>query len=105
MAKMSTLEINENSYDIVDDSAVHFTEQTLTNEQKAQARENIGLTGELSGRTEVLSGYRYSLNAPDQTSFTLNPATGVSDCITSVCSTIGGRLRSIGIPLRLLSWS
>ena len=41
--KMKTLTINDVTYDITDDSAVSFVEeQNLTDEQKAQARENIG---------------------------------------------------------------
>ena len=42
MPEMKTLTINDIKYDIVDANAVKFTEQTLTGEQKAQARENIG---------------------------------------------------------------
>lgn len=41
--KMKTLTINNVTYDITDDSAVSFVEaQTLTEEQKEQARANIG---------------------------------------------------------------
>lgn len=43
MAEMKTLTINDVRYDITDANAIKFTEQTLTEEQKAQARENIGL--------------------------------------------------------------
>lgn len=42
MAEMKTLTINDVRYDITDANAIKFTEQTLTEEQKAQARENIG---------------------------------------------------------------
>jgi hypothetical protein len=42
MEKMRTLTIGGISFDVTDDNAVTFTEQTLTEEQKAQARENIG---------------------------------------------------------------
>lgn len=43
MAIIENFEINGGSYDIVDSEAVHFTSQNLTEEQKAQARENIGI--------------------------------------------------------------
>jgi len=39
--KMSNLSINQNAFDFIDDEAVHFTEQDLTKEQKAQVRKNI----------------------------------------------------------------
>lgn len=56
MAEMKTLTLNGVRYDIEDAEAVQFTKQTLTEEQKAQARENIGamstVTGELG---QVLS--------------------------------------------------
>lgn len=42
MPDMKTLAIGETTYTVVDANAVHFTEQTLTDEQKAQTRENIG---------------------------------------------------------------
>lgn len=42
MKDMKTLTVGEQTYKIVDDNAVHFTEQTLTPEQQAQARANIG---------------------------------------------------------------
>ena len=42
MQKMKTLTIGNVQFDIFDDEAVRFTEQELTDEQKAQARENIG---------------------------------------------------------------
>lgn len=45
MAEMKTLTINGVKFDITDDAAVRFEEQSLTEEQKAQARENIGVTG------------------------------------------------------------
>lgn len=45
MADMKTLTIGKQTFDVVDGKSVHFTEQTLTEEQKAQARENIGVTG------------------------------------------------------------
>lgn len=38
---ISNLSINQEVYDIVDDEALHFTEQTLTPEQQVQARTNI----------------------------------------------------------------
>ena len=41
--KMKTLTIGDITYDITDDEAVRFTEQDLTEEQKAQARANIGV--------------------------------------------------------------
>lgn len=43
MPDMKTLTVGENTYTVVDGSAVHFTEQTLTAEQRAQARKNIGI--------------------------------------------------------------
>lgn len=42
MAEMKTLKINDIIYDVVDANAVKFIPQELTEEQKAQARENIG---------------------------------------------------------------
>ena len=42
MEKMKTLTIGSAQFDIYDDEAVRFTEQTLTEEQKAQVRANIG---------------------------------------------------------------
>lgn len=45
MAEMKTLTINDIKYDIVDANAVKFVPQELTEEQKAQARENIGVAG------------------------------------------------------------
>lgn len=42
MKYMKTLTVGEQTYKIVDDNAVHFAEQTLTTEQQAQARANIG---------------------------------------------------------------
>ena len=44
MAEMKTLTIGEDTFVVVDREAVHFTEQTLTEEQKAQVRENIGVS-------------------------------------------------------------
>lgn len=44
MEKMKTLTIGNTQFDIYDDEAVRFTEQTLTAEQKAQARANIGVS-------------------------------------------------------------
>ena len=43
MPEMKTLTIENDTFKIVDGDAVHFDEQTLTEEQKAQARANIGL--------------------------------------------------------------
>lgn len=43
MVKMKTLTLNDVKYVIDDAAAVKYTEQSLTNEQKAQARENIGI--------------------------------------------------------------
>lgn len=43
MKEMKTLTIGGQTYEIVDGNAVHFDgTQTLTPEQQAQARENIG---------------------------------------------------------------
>ena len=43
MKKMKTLTINNVAYDITDDGAIRFdSEQITTEQQKAQARENIG---------------------------------------------------------------
>lgn len=43
---METLTINDTTFDVVDDEAVRFTEQTLTDPQKKQACENIGAAKE-----------------------------------------------------------
>ena len=50
MAEMKTLTIGEDTFVVVDREAVHFTEQTLTEEQKAQVRENIGISGNSSSQ-------------------------------------------------------
>lgn len=43
MIKMKTLTINDETFDVIDDGAIRFDKlQTLTDEQKAQARKNIG---------------------------------------------------------------
>lgn len=42
MEKMKTLTINGITFDIIDDEAVRIIAQNLLEEQKAQARENIG---------------------------------------------------------------
>lgn len=42
MAKMKTLTLNNIKYDVDDATAVKHTEQSLANEEKAQARKNIG---------------------------------------------------------------
>jgi hypothetical protein len=42
MEKMKTLTVGGTTFVIVDDGTVRFTEQNLTEEQKAQARDNIG---------------------------------------------------------------
>lgn len=42
MPTMKNLTIDGTTFDVVDDQSVHFTEQTLTEIQKAQARGNIG---------------------------------------------------------------
>ena len=43
MIKMKTLTIDKQKFDIIDDGAVRFdTLQSLTDEQKAQVRQNIG---------------------------------------------------------------
>ena len=47
MAEMKTLTINDVRYDITDANAIKFIEQDLTEEQKAQARENIGALGSI----------------------------------------------------------
>lgn len=53
MEKMKTLTVGGVTFDIVDDGAVRFTEQTLTDEQKAQARENIGVTNGVSSWNDL----------------------------------------------------
>lgn len=45
MAEVKTIIINGVSYTVEDPEAVHYTQQALTDEQKAQARENIGAVG------------------------------------------------------------
>lgn len=42
MANISKINLNGTEYDIHDPNAVLFTQQTLTDAQKQQARENIG---------------------------------------------------------------
>ena len=41
MSDIKNLVINNESYNIIDDEAVHFTEQNLTELEKKQARDNI----------------------------------------------------------------
>lgn len=43
MAEMKTITIGGEMFTVVDGEAIHFTKQTLTEEQKAQARKNIGV--------------------------------------------------------------
>lgn len=45
MPEMKTLTINGEAYTVSDPDAVLYTAQTLTDEQQAQARENIGAVG------------------------------------------------------------
>lgn len=69
MSESSTITVvdtsgNATTYDLVDASAVHFTEQALTDEQQEQARSNIGaasleeILGEIEGElvTDILHG-------------------------------------------------
>ena len=49
MADMKTLTMGGQTYTVRDAESVHFTEQTLTDEQKAQARKNIGVVENGSG--------------------------------------------------------
>lgn len=44
MPEMKTLTIGGQEFTVVDQAAVHFTKQNLTEEQQAQARENLGIT-------------------------------------------------------------
>lgn len=55
--EMKTLKLpnSQDIYKIVDGEALHFTEQTLTEEQKEQAKINLGL-GNGSGVIKLLSG-------------------------------------------------
>ena len=55
--EMKTLKLpnSQDIYKIVDGEALHFTEQTLTEEQKEQAKINLGL-GNSSGVIKLLSG-------------------------------------------------
>lgn len=46
MAEMKTLTIGGVKFTLVDGEAVHFTEQTLTEKQKAKTLENLGITKE-----------------------------------------------------------
>lgn len=55
--EMKTLKLpnSQDTYKIVDGEALHFTEQTLTEEQKEQAKINLGL-GNSSSIIKLLSG-------------------------------------------------
>lgn len=55
--EMKTLKLpnSQDTYKIVDGEALHFTEQTLTEEQKEQAKINLGL-GNSSSVIKLLSG-------------------------------------------------
>lgn len=57
MADMKTLTIGGVTFTVVDGEAVHFTEQTLTEEQKSQARTNLGIVGNGNGIALVQQGY------------------------------------------------
>ena len=46
MAEMKTLTVGGIKFTVVDREAVHFTEQTLTENQQTQARENLDITRE-----------------------------------------------------------
>lgn len=59
MTEMKTLTLNGVKYNIDDAEAVKFTEQNLTDAQKAQARENIGIAN-----TSNTTSYGYEIN-PD----------------------------------------
>ena len=61
MPRMKTLTIGDVTFDIYDDMAVRFEEQTLTEEQKAKARENIGAVtmDEVLAALPVGEGVRY----------------------------------------------
>lgn len=66
---------NATTYDLVDASAVHFTEQALTNEQQAQARANIGAVTvdevvaalERPGQTNLIEGLDWRVGYIRQT--------------------------------------
>lgn len=64
MPEMKTLTLNNVTYDINDAEAIKYTEQNLTEEQKAQARANIGID-DTAAPDAVASSYTdYKIN-PD----------------------------------------
>jgi hypothetical protein len=65
MPEMKTLTINDVTYDIVDDTAVKFTEQTLSEEQKAQAIENIGAVNKTSVEHASLTHIYFNAHRDD----------------------------------------
>ena len=69
--EMKTLTIGSDTFKVVDGEAVHCCAQTLTEEQKAQARANIGAAAEGSGGGSAAS---------DPVVFTMNPETGEATC-------------------------
>ena len=69
--EMKTLTIGGNTFKVVDGDAVHCCEQALTEEQKAQARANIGAAAEGGGGAAA---------APDPVVFTMSADTGETTC-------------------------
>ena len=57
MEDIKTLTINGITYAVQDPETVRFTKQELTDEQKKQARENIGV--QMKGTAEVIDAVLY----------------------------------------------
>ena len=89
MSYLTKISVEGTEYQIKDSEAVHFTEQTLTDEQKAQARTNIGAASEESEQEmqnvlEIQKDYfvvgNHSANLLDestmQSGYVVNPSNG-----------------------------
>ena len=64
MPEMKTLQIGETVFDIVDEKAVRIESQDLTEEQKIQARENIGAGSQEELADKVSKSVTVALSAP-----------------------------------------
>lgn len=74
MEKMKTLTLGGITFQVIDDNAVRFTEQTLTEDQKSQVMNNIGAASQKSLSTVERKLADLMYNAIDITSFAINPS-------------------------------
>lgn len=118
MSDIKNLVINNESYNIVDDEAVHFTSQSLTDTEKELARTNINAAKPITYSTEeVLTGdtwidgkkiYRkiitFTGSGSNGQHLTLEPFSGA---ITNVISFHGGVINADNnfYPIPLLNYN